>query len=168
MARARSMAKCSPEASRGYRDGAREQGQEAQCDVRQGGGGSRSTSSGGSESNRGRVTAECRVCSRLAKAGPGGTLVCTDGAVESWRLAVGGWRVSDFGLNHPLYFLGDEFWASRLGRESDTKMQSTGPATTVARPIPTSDRIELGRQEDSRVREDQRKSRMTGATKSLG
>lgn len=88
------MAECSPEASRGYRGGARELRQAAQCDGLQGGCESRSTSSGGSESNRGscrgrgeRVTAEWRVCSRLAKAGPGGTLVCTDGAVESWRLA---------------------------------------------------------------------------------
>lgn len=93
MARARSMAECSPEANRGYREGSRGSRQEAQCDGLQGGVGSRSTSSGGSEGNRGssqgrgeRVTAGCRVCSRLAKAGPGGTLVCTDGAVESWRL----------------------------------------------------------------------------------
>lgn len=90
------MAECSPEANRGYREGSRGSRQEAQCDGLQGGVGSRSTSSGGSEGNRGssqgrgeRVTAGCRVCSRLAKAGPGGTLVCTDGAVESWRLAVG-------------------------------------------------------------------------------
>lgn len=82
------MAECSPEASRDYREGARELRQAAQCDGLQGGCGSRSTSSGGSSQGRGeRVTAGWRVCSRLAKAGPGGTLVCTDGAVESWRLA---------------------------------------------------------------------------------
>lgn len=163
MARARSMAECSPEANRGYREGSRGPRQEAQCDGLQGGVGSRSTIGGGSESNRGssqgrgeRGRAGCRVCSRLAKAGPGGTLVCTDGAVESWRLAVGVSLIVR--AQPPTLFLGGQVLGVPASetRRRHKRCKSAGPATTVASPGPT---FQLGRAEGNKktAREDQKK-----------